>query len=278
MRLGVLAPIVILIQTAVFAQSGPLEFDVASIKRAVGDFLSVGSAMPVRPESSGRIVMRLVTARALVLRAYPTGTTPETVEGLPGWADSERYDVEVTTSPGRSRDDLLQMWRTLLADRMKLSAHYDIKELQSYELVLARADGKLGPNLRPSRLDCTQPQAPPKPMPGMDIKQMSLSFCGRAFNAPDSTTYAGGMRLADFIRAAGLMSAVGKPIVDRTGLESYFEISLQYRRGPELPGKSADELPSLFAAVQEQLGLKLQATKTQTQIVVVDHIERPTAN
>ena|SRR5688572_14978413 len=81
------------------------------------------------------------------------------------------------------------MWRTLLADRMKLSAHYDIKELQSYELVLARADGKLGPNLRPSRLDCTQPQAPPKPMPGMDIKQMSLSFCGRAFNAPDGCGY-----------------------------------------------------------------------------------------
>jgi hypothetical protein len=68
------------------------------------------------------------------------------------------------------------------------------------------------------------------------MKQVSLSFCGRAFNAPDGTAYAGGMRLADFIRAAGLMSAVGKPIADRTGLKGYFEISLQYRRGPELPG------------------------------------------
>jgi uncharacterized protein (TIGR03435 family) len=110
------------------------------------------------------------------------------------------------------------------------------------------------------------------------MKQVSLSFCGRAFNAPDGTAYAGGMRLADFIRAAGLMSAVGKPIADRTGLKGYFEISLQYRRGPELPGKSTDEVPSLFAALQEQLGLKLESTKTKTQVVVVDHIERPTAN
>jgi hypothetical protein len=107
------------------------------------------------------------------------------------------------------------------------------------------------------------------------MKQVSLSFCGRAFNAPDGRLrrwHAAGR----FIRAAGLMSAVGKPIADRTGLKGYFEISLQYRRGPELPGKSTDEVPSLFAALQEQLGLKLESTKTKTQVVAT-HRSRPTA-
>jgi uncharacterized protein (TIGR03435 family) len=274
-RQWILVPTVLLLQSFVIAQSARPSFDVASIKRSTGES---GGAVDVPTGDSGHIVMRRMAALGLVLRAYPLDTTPPEIVGLPNWAETERYDVEVRTDPGHTHEELQQMWRTLLAERMKLSARYDTKDLPAYDLVVSRPDGKLGPNIRPSRLDCSRPQAPPKPRSADEIRQIARNVCSRAFTDVDSTTYAGGIQIGDLIRAAGLLRAVDRPIVDRTGLSGYFEVTLRYRRGPARAGAPPDEIPEVFTAVQDQLGLKLQPARTKVQVVVVDHIERPGPN
>lgn len=265
-----LAPLVL------FAQD--LEFDVASIRRNVGDPSSVASR-PQDLTETGHIIERLTTARGLVLRGYPLEDSPPQVSGLPSWADTERYDVEVRTSPGRTPGELQQMWRFLLKERMNLAAHYETLTQPSFDLVVVKADRSLGPNLRPSTLPCPSKTPPPQPQPGMDMRQIAMQNCSRVYTTPDGTSYAGGILIDDLIRGARMATIAGRPINNRTALEGYYEVTLRYSRDPlSANPANASPLPSLFTAVEEQLGLRLQPSNTEKRILVVDHIERPSSN
>src|SRR5207247_71661 len=113
------------------------------------------------------------------------------------------------------------MWRALLADRMKLAAHYEMHERESWDLVFARPDRRLGPGIKPSTLDCWQPPGPPPgPEPGADLRQLAMSHCSGFFFDRDQTMYAGGSTMAALINM--LAPAAGRPIVDRTGLEGFY--------------------------------------------------------
>src|SRR5687767_7916547 len=144
-------------------------FEVASIKRNFADPLSTpaGSSGRVTPSGgnpmTGQIEAINVPARALVLHAYSIGSTPVEVVGLPSWADSERYDVIARARPRSSPDELAQMWRALLSERMKLAAHYETRPRPGFHLVLARADRKLGAQLVPAPENCPKPsgESPP---------------------------------------------------------------------------------------------------------------------
>lgn len=251
-----------------------VRFEVASIKRNTdGHF---GSGPPVSPNGDVRLIN--VPVKALIARAYPIDTAPADIIGAPSWTDSERYDVIAKEKPDATRDEQQQMWLALLADRMKLAAHYEAREKPSYDLVVARKDGRLGPGLKPSTLDCTQPPAaaPPSPEALRDMKAFGLSR-GRTLTTDpkDGTTYAGGLTMQ--VLAQMLAGAAGRPIVDKTGLDGYYTVIVRYQRRPQRADAqpSPDDPPSVFTALEEQLGLKLESSKAQVKVLMIDHIERP---
>jgi uncharacterized protein (TIGR03435 family) len=260
-----------------------VEFDVASIKRNLGNDLPPGSVggqvAPSGPNpTTGQIDFINVPARTLVLSAYPVATFPVEVVGLPGWADSERYDVMARARPRSSPQQLEQMWRALLTVRMKLSAHYETRPRPAYNLVLARADRALGAQLKP--MDCSKPSGePPNDLPqrtplASDRGQSVMAICGARFSV-GNTIYAGGINLDDLI--ALIIRAVGRPVVNRTGLEGVYSLKLTFLQR-EAAVASADDPPSIFTALEEQLGLKLESATTQGQVLVIDHVERPSEN
>jgi uncharacterized protein (TIGR03435 family) len=248
-----------------FAQQPPpsaapaerLSFEVASIKPAKPDIGSVYSYGPDGFRATN------VSIESLFEKAY--GVQPFQVAGMPGWMRSERYDIEAKldkelgdklqkmnpTQGGPERQQLLQ---SLLADRFQLKVHRETKDGPIYELVVAKGGSKLhsekaavGVGMGPGMIDSK----------GMDLAGL-----------------------------AGMLSgALDRPVVDKTGLAGPYSFTLKWAPDPGQappPGGSGsateDSGPSLFTALEEQLGLKLESAKGPVESLVIDQIERPSAN
>ena len=161
------------------------------------------------------------------------------VSGGPAWIDSERYDLVAKAENDAGGKELWMMVRPLLAERFKLAVHQETREMQVYALVVAKGGPKL--------------QAVENGNGGLTSRLGQVS----ATAVPVS-------RLADFL--AGPRLQLGHPVVDRTGLSGSFTFTLQW---------TPDDL---FSALQEQLGLKLEASKGMVNVIVVDHAEKPSEN
>ena len=171
------------------------------------------------------------------------------------------------------------MLRALLAERFKLVVHRETRDLPIYVLVMARKDGRLGPRLRPSNVDCS---ATPSPAAGGFVAEP----CKGLRNVPGKATG----RAVTIQTLARLMSGWvddHRPVEDRTGLTGNFDIDLDWTPDRPLPPPPADApaLPQvdangagLFTALQEQLGLKVESAKNSIATLVVDHAEDPTEN
>jgi uncharacterized protein (TIGR03435 family) len=174
------------------------------------------------------------------------------------------------------------MWRAMFADRMKLVAHIEQREKDAYALVLARSDGRLGPELKPSTLDCTpDPNATPPPPPaGAPSLQDRQNRCGLSMSP--GLFVSGGVTLDQFARR--ISGIAGGEVDNRTGLTGFYSVkmnfSLQRNAGPSPdPNPGVDDAPDIFTALQEQLGLKLQRVeKKSTPVFIIDSIERPSEN
>ena len=223
--------------------------------------------------AGGRYTLVNGTVAQLIRTAYPAPIND--LVGAPAWVMSERYDVTAVAAGNPSRDALAPMVRAMLAERFKLAAHYETQERDTYSLVLARPDGRLGPDIRLTTLDCDAVAAanlagrtPEGPPPANGAPPCGLMAGG-------GTVRIGGMPMTTVART--LSGAAGRVIIDKTGLAGNYELTLRYAgqvvNGAERP---AEELPSIFTAVQEQLGLKLEADRAPLQLVVVDRVERPT--
>jgi uncharacterized protein (TIGR03435 family) len=237
-----------------------------------------------RRQPGGRFNATNVTLRQLLTNAYQ-------VQGfqllnVPDWADRERFDIVAKINgnpppmpPGSPNDPIWVAVRALLADRFKLVVHEESRELDLYALVMARADRKPGPSLRPSTQECerimgefARSGVPPTPPPGVEV------FCGmrRSFGR----VVAGGASMA--MLARNLAPQLGRTVVDRTGLDGFWDFEMTFAQenagpvpaGVELPPVDPDA-PSIFTAMQEQLGLKLEATKGPVDVIIVDSVSRP---
>jgi uncharacterized protein (TIGR03435 family) len=289
-RLGPILVLTAAMGLSLIAQQSAPAFDVASIKRNIGPRPSTSGTMENTPKGEIRLVW--IPARLLVLLAYPLARE---VVDLPSWASSERYDVTVKGRPDAIREQVTQMWQTLLADRMKLTAHYEPRDGTGYKLVVARSDGKLGRDLKPSTLDCAppDPKNPPRPaQAAMDAarrvrvegvvtaetERLLMSQCHGTMRA-GYTTYAGALDIDGLVKTLGFDGMIREPIENHTGLEGLYSFKLTFLdQLLDAQTTNADNLPSIFTALQEQLGLKLERTTVRSPAVVVDHIERPTPN
>jgi uncharacterized protein (TIGR03435 family) len=230
-------------------------FEVASVRPNT-------SSVPMRISSQGATFRAVnVTLKQLVTAA--TAVPDDRILGGPGWVDSDRFDI-VARAPADETGPRFQMLRALLAERFILEMYEDFRSVPAYDLVMARSDGVLGPNLRRSAIDCDNPDVRAKyPVPRPDS---GLPGCG-IIQMP-GRILAGGVAL---IRIVGFLGT-GRPVVDRTGLTGTFDIDLEWSPRPELEGIS------IFTALQEQLGLKLESSETAVRFVTIEHAERPEPN
>jgi uncharacterized protein (TIGR03435 family) len=247
----------------------PVEFDVVSIRpNSTPNGLNGGRTLP-----DGTTTMTGLPIAAIITNASPVETRE--VIGLPEWAKSDRFDVTVKPPPRSSADERKQMWRAMFADRMKLVAHVEQRERDVYLLVMARTDGKLGPQLKPSTLDCSpRPVTSGQAVPFADYRNR----CGMAMSATSITS--GGV--AFDVLAHNLRGLTNGEVENHTGLSGFYAIDLAFSASRGFAAldanTAADDAPDIFTAVQEQLGLKLQREKRMTPVFVIDHIERPSEN
>ena len=267
-----------------------LTFEVASVKsNKSGD----GRVMIGGPP--GRFNVTNMPLRGIIGFAF--AIQPFQLVGGPEWINGDRFDivakVQADTPPAAmfgagSPGPTQRMLQHLLADRFKLKVHTETRDMPIYALVLARSDGKLGPKLQPAAVDCAALRgrgpggAPPAPLaPGQRPQ------CGMMMGI--GSLAAGGVPVS--VLATTLSPRVGRIIVDRTGLTGPYEFNLDFTPdqlppaggpGPVAP-PGAPPLapvdpngPSLYTALQEQLGLKLDSQRGPVEVIVIDSVDHPT--
>jgi uncharacterized protein (TIGR03435 family) len=197
--------------------------------------------------------------------------------GGPGWLASERFDVHAKFDGDRTSDEQMGMLRVLLAERFNLQVHTETRTLRVYRLVLSHSDGRLGPTLRRSTRDCESEPS---------ITREALAAAHDSFVAPCGFTLVGQQVLTATATeiaklAAGLSNprmGIDRPVIDETGLGGKFDFDLSSAalsaRTPTF-APNVDR-PSIFIALQEQLGLKLEPVDGPREVIVIDHVEHPT--
>lgn len=238
------------------------QFEVASIKLAAPD----ASGRWIRMQTAHQFVAHNHDLKTLIAAAYDV--SPQAISGGPTWMETEHYEL-IAKAPGESRptwNQQMAMLRALLADRFKLAIHRQDKQMPIYALTIAKGGAKLKEStLAPD----ASPEGPPP-----------LIFVVSPPNLRLPARYATMDDLASVFQRA----ALERPVVNETGLTGHYDFDLEFTidetlwggalgKAPENPTK-----PSLFAALQEQLGLKLEATHGPVSIVVIRHAEHPSAN
>ncbi len=239
----------------------PATFEVASVKA------NRSGANQVTINFQGGVTLINVPLRAIVQLAYNINT-PSRIVGHPEWTNVERFDIQARPPEGMATTaQMSAMLRALLIDRFKLVARIEKRESQTYALVKARTDGRLGPNLKAATAACVGPRGEPNPL---------AIQCAGPGSAPGATRFAG----VPMPQVAALISLiVGRPVTDRTGLAGTYDLELRFSGDPA-PGAPLPDVtaPSIFTALQEQLGLKLDAEREAVDVLVIDRIDRPTEN
>jgi uncharacterized protein (TIGR03435 family) len=260
-------------------------FEVASVKQNTsGDGRVQMQMLP-----GNRINMTNVPARFLVAQAYQLQQFQ--LIGGPSWLTTDHYDIVAKLEgepkpivPGTPNPAMLAL-RTLLADRFKLKLHKETRDMDIYVLVMVK-QGVLGPGLKPSAIDCVAqsnarrggpPPGPPPALPGPN----DPFPCGMGLMP--GMVRMGGMPIGQLTQM--LTGQAGRLVFDRTGLTGNWDLTLRFAleqgggppppAGVNVPPVDPD-VPSLFTALQEQLGLKLQSTKAPVDVTVIDSIEHPT--
>jgi uncharacterized protein (TIGR03435 family) len=231
-------------------------FEVAAIKRSAN--LDPGGSLGLLP--GGRFRAVNFDARTFVAVAYrtkpPLTLAPSQIVGAPEWMSIERYDINAKISPelaatmDKNPRLMPPLLRTLLEDRFKLKTHKEVREMPVFALVLARKDSTFGPHMHPSTIDCQK-----------DISKCRMGGGTGRFTMTSVTL--------DTL-ATMLTKPAGRLVSDRTGLTGLFDVDLEWAE------EAGSDKPSIFAAVQEQLGLKLESVREPVDVVVIDHVERPT--
>jgi uncharacterized protein (TIGR03435 family) len=202
------------------------------------------------------------------------------VIGGPPWINSEGYDIDVKPPANTDPKQVWLMWQTLLADRFQLKLHRETRELPVYVLTAAKNGFKL-PAAKPADCVSFPPGTQPRQIPGK-VDCGYVSGPGVGFG-PGLGIVGRKVRIADLTRE--LASILDRPIVDKTGFTGEFDLKLSFtpdgalkEMPPGYGGPTDPNLPNIFAAIEEQLGLQLTSAKGPVEVLVIDHAEKPTLN
>ena len=213
------------------------------------------------------------------LIAFAHGLQAFQIEGAPDWIGNVRFDVtmkaEANVGPvaiGPTQIGL-QLARAVLAERFAFRAHRETRERPVFALVRARPDGSLGPRLKQSATDCAAlaSEAGKSGAPWPPRSADGRILCG--LQTQGNTLTAGGYPMSEFQRY--LTGQAQRVVIDRTGLAGAWDFELTFTP-LDVAAAGSTDTPSLLTALQEQLGLKLDATRGPADVLVVDRIERPT--
>lgn len=264
---------------AVRAQNDPPKFEVATIKPAAAD----ARGMFVQFFPGGRLNMTNMTLKGMI--GYAWDLQPFQISGGPAWLDSSRYDVTAKPASSPKQGEIPAMVQALLAEKFQLVVHHGTQELPIYALVLAKKNGKLGPGLTESIAGSCTPFDISKPPPRIEPGAVRPRFCGNSGVSPRGLT-AVGIPIAKL--APMLQMVLGRTVVDKTGLTGNFDIkmewtpdetqAMQYPPDAPKPAPADNAGPSIFSAIQEQLGLKLESEKGPVDVLIIDRAEKPSVN
>jgi bla regulator protein BlaR1 len=224
-------------------------FEVASIKPRGPAVIGPGFRSSTG-SSPGMLNYSNVTLRTCIQKAY--GVRPYQISGGPNWLGDERFDIMAKAASIVPEDQMMTMLRKLLEQRFKLTTHREAKEMPVYALVVR----KNGPKIHAVKDDDGGTQ-----VDGGDGHQISVR----------------NLSMEGLVQILSRRQQTDRPVLDRTGLKGVFNFTLDFATDD---AASADGTagPSIFTAVQEQLGLKLEATKGPVEIIVIDHVEKPSDN
>ena len=251
-------------------------FEVATVRQTTG----VSDAARISGPTPGRFTITNVPLVFILHHAYRA--MAHQIVGAPDWVGTTAYDITATYPAGTTPTDAdtRLMLQQLLEERFRLKVRREKREMPVYRLVMARSDKRLGPQLVPSDVDCEQwlaekrPQVGaggPSPVPGGRRPACMMSASRKGFLTGGTRTIAQLM--------ATLQPFVGRPVIDATGLSGTFDMDVIWTEStdPSRPqATGADPGASLFTALQEQLGLRLEPTRSAFDVFTIEHIERPT--
>lgn len=244
------------------AQVSSPEFEVASVKPS-GSAVPSGRLPPGQWRARGRNLVQLIGA------AHPQYVFESLIVGGPAWARNARFDIDARMDPTTTPAQLAQMISKLLADRFALRTHPEQRPVNVYVLKMSRDDGQWGTQFKRSDPSCVKALTARQPFPPECQATATSGFQARA------------MQMSEFLRALSGMG-IDRPVLDRTGLAGHFDLQLQFDYGPfsgafASPQSSIDGV-SIFTALQEQAGLKLEAAREVVDVLVIDFAEMPTPN
>lgn len=293
MRGIVLSAVIILFRGSVFCQQNDIKFEVASVRRSTESTSTPANSGwrggPGTPDPE-RFTVTNLPLMNLLLKAY--GIQRYQISG-PDWLGSTRFHLEAKVAPGTTEAQLNVMIQNLLAERFNLTFHHETKEMAVYALTVASKGPKLQDadmNVPPSSV--REPGSPPPTIGEPDSVGFPQIPSGRPIMLGRMTN--GIMRWTGKVQslanlAAFLGGELERPVLDKTGLNGRYDFTLAYSRdglrpmgpaaAPGAPSADPSGGPSLFKAVQEQLGLRLDPKKDGVDILVLDHIDKvPTEN
>jgi uncharacterized protein (TIGR03435 family) len=246
-------------------------FEIASVKPNA-------SGLPGQSSQTGKGSVTTINMRVRALLVLAYGARPEQIDGLPAWTDEERFDIAARAPANTPDNQLRLMLRTLLSERFRLVVRTERRERPVYALVVARADGRLGPNLKPSA-ECDAGAISTLGARTGDAavpvgKRPCTVITGS--NGKEAYITGGARSVEELVRALQLV-VTDRPVVNRTGLVATYDFDLRFSAAPlATPPTPALDYPSIFAAAPEQLGLRLESTRGAVEFLVVERIERPT--
>jgi uncharacterized protein (TIGR03435 family) len=289
-----------------------LEYEVVSVKPHLDNDFRI--MINLGQGDGGRLNLSGVPIALLIQLAYTSGAmggplgSNANLTGLSGWAQTDRFDIEGRPEAGfrPTIEQTREMIRSLLEDRFALKLHKETKDGPVFALVVAKDGPKmklsadqtpLAPPGAPPRGDGARapdgsvpPPPPPPPGPNFNPQTATLNSMprGMMMNGP-GLLRGTSQNMASLARL--LSNPAGRQVIDKTGLTGLYDVELKFApTGPPagLPGvplppgvtlpEADPSAPSIFTAVQEQLGLKLESSKAPIESIVVEHVEKPTAN
>jgi len=242
---------------------------------------------PPRVMPGGRFLANAATVQDLIAAAYDLHNVQIIDDRR--WTKTDRFDIEARTRPDVTRPEARALLRTLLADRFRLTAHHETRTMPAFVLTRAHKDGTLGNRLRPSGPQCREVQLPPRvpvppPPPAPEapaIEPLLLRGtprrCPVLFITMANSSHVSAREVTMDWIAQWLAGMLQRPVVDRTSLAGSFDVDVTYTSESQALAGGSDA-PSIGAALQEQLGLRLEATRAPVDVLVIDRVEPPTDN